>query len=90
MASPVKRAAAITAGAALAVGFGGGTLAAKVLPAGAKAPGAQAADEGFAWPLFGKPPDPRAPRAGVRKPEAPRYGPRAWTPRGLSPAPACG
>ena len=77
MANPVRRVAAIAAATALAIGFGGGFLAAKVLPGGAKTPGAQAADSGFAWPSFGKPRDPRAPRAGVKKPE----GFAVWTSR---------
>ena len=75
MASPVRRVAAIAAAAALAVAFGAGFITAKVLPAH-HAPGAQAALRLRLAP-FGKPRDPRAPRAGARKPD----GFAVWTTR---------
>ncbi|MGC1302673.1 MAG: alpha-2-macroglobulin, partial [Caulobacteraceae bacterium] len=68
------RKAAAVAGAALALGFGGGFLAARVLPAAAHVGSAPA---GFDWPFFGKPRAADAPRAGVPKPE----GFTIWTTR---------
>ncbi|WP_158916505.1 alpha-2-macroglobulin, partial [Caulobacter sp. S45] len=70
----LKQKAAALAGAALALGFGGGFLAARVLPAPAHT---ASAPTGFAWPFFGKPRAADAPRAGVPKPD----GFTIWTTR---------
>ena len=70
----LKRRAAALAGVALALGFGGGFLAARMLPAPAHV---ASGPTGFAWPFFGKPRAADAPRAGVPKPD----GFTIWTTR---------
>ena len=68
-----RRGVAALAAGALALGFGGGFLAARIVPQ-THAPGAA---PGFTWPFFGHPRAANAPRAGVQKPE----GFAIWTTR---------
>ncbi len=59
----------------MAIGFGGGFLAARLLPSPAHT--ASPLSTGFAWPFFGKPRAANAPRAGAPKPD----GFAIWTTR---------
>jgi hypothetical protein len=71
MASRDRRRTALAALALLAVGFGGGLFADRLMtPGSASAVGAQASQQGFAWPLFGRPRAADAPRAAAPKPAA--------------------
>ena len=70
------RGAAAVVAAAVALGFGGGFLTAKVAPSHA-GPAEAGAPGGFAWPFFGKLRAANAPRGGAKKPS----GFAVWTTR---------
>ncbi len=66
----IKASATVMAAAALVIGFGGGFLLAKSLPPSAGGGTlAWTSDEGFSWPLFGRPRDAKAKRAAAPKPD---------------------